>query len=147
MRCSFSRPSQLQRHIACPTPHLRIRVFEDDDFTGYTSESDRMGAIMSENLLNLEISERAKIAYASLGEEDRRLVSAWYRHLQNWRNDNFVRSIARRLNSDEETYVLQASNTDIFVAFTISQDTVTIISIFRKEAVSKFAGMAQRSAS
>ena len=102
---------------------------------------------MSENLLNLEISERAKIAYASLGEEDRRLVSAWYRHLQNWPNDEFVRSIARRLNSDEETYVLQTSNSDIRIVFSIGQEKVTIVWIFRQDAARKFAVAAQRSAS
>ncbi len=101
---------------------------------------------MAENLLNLQISEQARIAYTSLGPEDRRLVEAWFDHLRNWRNDDFIRSKSKRLNPDEEIYVFQTS-TDIVIAFAITANEVTVLSIFRKETLRAFETMAERSAS
>lgn len=100
---------------------------------------------MVDELLNLDISEHARIAYSSLGADDRRRVDAWFNHLRNWRNDEFIRSRSDRLKSEDETYVLR-TNMDIVIAFTIAHDTVTILSIFRDETLSKFASTTARSA-
>ena len=62
-----------------------------------------------------------------------------------WKNDEFIRSKSRRLITEEETYVLRTS-TDIVIAFSIAGDTVTILSIFRDEAVNKFVAMTAQSA-
>jgi hypothetical protein len=100
---------------------------------------------MAKELLDLQVSDHAKIAYNSLGPDDRRRVDSWFDHLRNWGNDEFIRSKARRLNSEEGIYVLPTS-TDILIAFSIASDIVKIISIFRKDATSKFTIPAQRSA-
>jgi hypothetical protein len=58
---------------------------------------------MGESLLDLRMTERAKMAYSALGPEDRRLVDAWFDHLRNWRNDAFVRSKSTPVKSNDET--------------------------------------------
>ena|SRR3989442_1314106 len=98
---------------------------------------------MEEELLSLEITEPARIAYTALGPEDRRVVSAWFDHLRNWRNDEFIRSKSRQLKSDTETYVFQTS-ADIVIAFKIAGNTVVVSSIFRKEAIRKFETVLER---
>ena len=50
-----------------------------------------------QGLMNVQLSDHARMAYSSLGPEDRRRVEAWFDHLQNWRNDEFIRSMAKRL--------------------------------------------------
>ena len=98
---------------------------------------------MAESLLALEISDRASIAYSSLGQEDQRLLDAWFDHLRNWRNDEFVRSKSKRLSGDDEVFVFQ-TNSDLVIAFKIVGDTVTVLSIFRKEALRLFETTAER---
>jgi hypothetical protein len=92
---------------------------------------------MAEDLLSLQITDHARIAYTALGPEDRRLVDAWFDHLRNWRSDEFIRSRSRRLKSEEEIYVFQTS-TDIIIAFKIDGNKVIVLSIFRKEALRTF---------
>src|SRR6266404_588998 len=99
---------------------------------------------MAEDLLNLHITERAEIAYSSLGSEERRLVDAWFDHLRNWRNDEFIRSRSKLLDSDEDIYVFQTS-TDIVIAFRIVGNEVIVLSIFHKEALRTFERAAGRS--
>jgi hypothetical protein len=99
---------------------------------------------MAEDLLNLQYTEGAKIAYSSLGPEDRRLVDAWFDHLRNWRNDEYIRSSSRRLDADEDVYVFQ-TGTDLVLAFKIVGDKAIILSIFRNETLRKFETTAERS--
>jgi hypothetical protein len=96
---------------------------------------------MSEDLLRRTVTERAEIAYSSLGPEDRRLVGAWFDHLRNWRNDEFIRSRSRRLGDGEDVYVFQ-TGTDLVIAFKISGDEVIVLSIFRQEALRPFEPVA-----
>jgi hypothetical protein len=97
---------------------------------------------MAEDLLSVQIAEHAEIVYSTLGQEDRRLVDAWCDHLRNWRNDEFIRSRSRRLASDQEMYAFQTS-TDIVLVFEISGNKVTVLSIFREEALRSFETMAE----
>jgi len=99
---------------------------------------------MAEDLLALQLTEHARIPYTTLGPEERRLVEAWFDHLRNWRNDEFIRSQSRRLKSDEEIYVFQTS-TDLVIAFQIAGNKVIVLSLFRKEALRTFEGMAEPS--
>ncbi len=91
---------------------------------------------MDAGILNIDVSESAEIAFSTLNADDRRLVSAWFDHLKNWRNDDFIRSRSRALD-DAGNFILQTSG-DILVAFRIVGDRVTILSIFRREMVDKF---------
>lgn len=100
---------------------------------------------MIENLLNLQLSEQAIIAYDLLGSEERRLVDAWFDHLRNWRSDEFIRSRSKVIDSDEDLYVFQTSD-DIVIAFRILGNEVTVVSIFRKDALRAFERVAGRSA-
>lgn len=97
---------------------------------------------MADNLMDLEITDQATIAYTSLGPEDRRLVDAWLDHLRNWRNDEFIRARSQRLASDQDIYVFQTS-TGIVIAFTLAGNQVRVLSLFRKEALQAFAGRAE----
>jgi hypothetical protein len=94
------------------------------------------------DVLNLQLAEHAEIAYSTLGPEDRRLVDAWCDHLRNWRNDEFIRSRSKRLDSDEELYAFETSS-DIVLVFKIVGKKVIVLSIFRKEALRSFETMAE----
>jgi hypothetical protein len=92
---------------------------------------------MAEDLLRLQLTEHARIAYTSLGSEDRRIVEAWFDHLRNWRNDEFIRSRSKRLKSADDIYTFQTSS-DLVIAFKIVDGTVIVLSLFRKEALRSF---------
>lgn len=96
---------------------------------------------MAEVLMSVEVSEPAEIAYSALGVEDQRRVDAWFDHLRNWRNDEFIRSKSRRLNTDKEIYAFQTGS-DIILAFQIAGDKVIVLSIFRKESLRGFEAVA-----
>jgi hypothetical protein len=93
---------------------------------------------MAQDPLSLDISEPAQFAYSTLGPDERRLVDGWFEHLRNWHNDEFIRSKSKRLESDGEIYVFQTS-ADLVIAFEIAGSHVTVLSLFRKEALRKFA--------
>lgn len=99
---------------------------------------------MTEDLLGLQISEHAKIAYTSLGPEERRLVDAWFDHLRNWRSDEFIRAKSKQLKFDEDIYAFQTSS-DFVIVFKIVGNEVTVLSIFREEALRTFASSAEKS--
>jgi hypothetical protein len=96
------------------------------------------------DLLKLELTEHARIALATLGPEDRRLVDAWLDHLKNWWNDDYIRSKSSRLKPDEEIYVFQTS-TDLMIAFEIAGDKVIVLSIFSQDTLRKFKRIAEPS--
>src|SRR5437899_2208188 len=98
---------------------------------------------MADRFMNLKKTEQASIALSSLGDEDRRLVHAWFDHLRNWWNDDFIRSRSQRLPADEEVYILPTS-TDLRIAFSIAGDDITILSIFRKDALRPFEKMVRQ---
>jgi hypothetical protein len=87
---------------------------------------------MNEPLLNLHFSEGAEDQISTLGEIDRRRVTALCNDLRNWHIDESVRKLAHRVPSMENAYLLRTSS-DWRIGFQLSQDTVTILSIFRKE--------------
>jgi hypothetical protein len=47
--------------------------------------------------VNVSLTPPVEIALRTLGEEDRRRVSAWFDHLKNWRTDAFVREHSQKL--------------------------------------------------
>ena len=97
---------------------------------------------MPASLLSLEVTEQAQIAYSSLGPEDRRVIDAWFDHLKNWQNDEFIRSHSRRVASAEGTYLFMTGR-DLVIAFKIADDEVIVLSIFRQELLSKFGTTAE----
>ena len=101
---------------------------------------------MAKNLLDLRVSEPAQIARASLGEEDRRRVAAWFDHLRNWHNDPFLRSESRKLKPDEELYALQTSNEDLVLVFRISGEEVHVVTIVDRGWLRAFETGRERSA-
>lgn len=98
---------------------------------------------MAEQLLDLELEEQAEIAFSSLRPEDRRQVEAWFDHLRNWHNDEFIRSRSRRLRADEEIYVTETS-AGLLIAFRIAGNQVVVLAIFRKESLRTFEALAGR---
>ncbi len=92
---------------------------------------------MAEELLTVEITEHARFAYSSMGPQDRRILDAWFDHLRNWRNDEFIRSRSKRVSANEEMYVFQTS-TDIVIVFRIDGSRVSVLSIYRAEALRAF---------
>ncbi|MGC8639219.1 MAG: hypothetical protein ACP5XB_04995 [Isosphaeraceae bacterium] len=98
---------------------------------------------MSDGPLKLETSEHARFQYMTLGVEDRRDIDVWFDQLRNWRNDPLIRSKSKHLKTGDETYTIQAGS-DLVLAFKITDDAVTILAIFRKEALRPFEAMAER---
>ena len=99
---------------------------------------------MGNNLLSLEISDHARIPYSSLGPEDRRNIDVWLDQLRNWRNDEFLRSKAKRLRADEEFYIVDAGD-DLFIAFEIIDDKMNLFSIYSKETLRAFGVLPEHS--
>ncbi|HZW32442.1 MAG TPA: hypothetical protein VFF52_17135 [Isosphaeraceae bacterium] len=92
---------------------------------------------MENNLLSIEIGKHAYLPYTNLGSEDRRNIDVWLEQLRNWRNDEFLRSRAKRLKPDEEIYAVNAGN-DLFIAFEIADGKVILRSIIGKELLRAF---------
>lgn len=89
---------------------------------------------MAERMLTLQLTEGARVALSSLGDDDRRQVLAWFDHLKNWPNDEFVRAHSRPLASQAGVQVLR-TNSDFAIFFRLAGDTVTVQSIFREDAL------------
>lgn len=98
---------------------------------------------MSEKLLTLRVTEHAELQLASLRADERRILDAWFDHLRNWHNDEFIRSKSKRLDSDEELQVFQTSS-DLVIAFQIKGSEVVIRSIFHADALKGFEQAAPR---
>src|SRR3712207_4863681 len=81
--------------------------------------------------MNVVLTQPVEIALRTLGEEDRRQVSAWLDHLKNWENDPFVREHSHKLASSEDVYVLR-TNTDIRIFFALQQGRIVVLDIARK---------------
>lgn len=96
-------------------------------------------------LMAVHVSDHARIAIAGLTDEERRIVHSWLDHLRNWRNDGFIRDKSQRLEVAADTYVLRTS-ADIVIVFSIHDDAVLIVSVFRKEALSAFETAAAQTA-
>ncbi len=87
--------------------------------------------------MEVQITQPVQVALRNLGEDDRRRVTAWFDHLRNWENDEFVRSHSKALSSPAGAYVLQTT-TDIRVFFTIHDGTAIILDIARKASLEGF---------
>lgn len=86
--------------------------------------------------MNLEIGHAADIALQTLGDEDRRKVFAWFDHLRNWENDDFVRSKSVRLNlPDSPNVYLLRTSTDIRLFFLLHADHIEVIDIARNDSL------------
>ena len=92
---------------------------------------------MENNLLSIEIGKHAEMPYFYLGPEDKRNIDVWLEQLRNWRNDEFLRSRAKRLKPDEEIYVVDAGR-DLFIAFEIADGKLILRGIFGKETLRAF---------
>lgn len=102
---------------------------------------------MGQKLLTVVLSEAARTAYATLGLEDRRRMDSWLFHLRYWQQDAYFREYARPLAGDPAVLVFEMPHEDLMFAFTVGAEHVTVVSIFRKEAVHKFQGASVRAAS
>ncbi len=68
-------------------------------------------------------------AIRTLSEDERRKVSAWLDHLQNWANDERLRTMSKAT-AYENTYALNTSD-DLRIFFTLDseQGTITVVDI------------------
>lgn len=101
---------------------------------------------MAESLLNCEVTDRARMAYTTLGEDDRLHLDAWFEQLRNWRNDEVLRERSKRVEVDSETYRVQVSP-DLFVVFRIDGDQLRILAILGIDTIRAFQSVAERRAS
>jgi len=87
--------------------------------------------------MEVTVTPPVTIALRTLGEEDRRRVTSWFHHLQNWEIDEFVRSHSHPLPSDASVYVLR-TNSDFRIFFTFDKSGIVILDLARKEALDGF---------
>lgn len=84
--------------------------------------------------MNVILTQPVEIALHTLGEDDRRNVTAWFDHLRNWENDEFVREHSQKLSSGENVYVLKTS-TDIRIFFRLEKFDIVVLDIARKSTI------------
>jgi hypothetical protein len=92
--------------------------------------------------MKVVLTQPVEIALRSLGDEERRRVSAWFDHLENWDNDPFVREHSHKLGSAEGVYVLRTS-LNYLIFFTFEQDRIVVLDIATKDTISKFRQAAE----
>jgi mRNA-degrading endonuclease RelE of RelBE toxin-antitoxin system len=79
------------------------------------------------------------IALRTLDADGVRKVHAWFDHLRNWEDDEFVRAHSHTLEGVSGVYVLK-TGTDIRIFFRIDGNTVTILDIAKKAAIMSSGG-------
>jgi len=84
--------------------------------------------------MNVIQTPPVEIALRTLGDDDRQRVSAWFGHLANWENDQFVRQHSQKLNSAENVYVLRTSG-DLRIFFRLEKNGIVILDIARKATI------------
>lgn len=80
------------------------------------------------------------IALRSLDPAGVRRVHAWFDYLKRWDEDEVVRKNSRSLPGHEGVYVLRTP-TDIWIFFTMEDDTITILDVAQKSAILASGGM------
>jgi mRNA-degrading endonuclease RelE of RelBE toxin-antitoxin system len=87
-------------------------------------------------MMNIAITNAAKIAVTGLPDEERRRVHAWFDHLRNWRTDPEVRKNSRPLLPEDEhsVYVLRTTS-DVRIFFTVDEDEITVLDVARKDSL------------
>lgn len=90
--------------------------------------------------LTLRTTENADMAISSLGEEDRRRVTAWFDHLRNWRTDPIIRGRAVPVPSEEGGVFLFPTSTDLWMAVQVGGTEITVLAVFRAGSVPATAG-------
>ena len=80
--------------------------------------------------MNVVVNHAAQIALATLTDEDRRRVHAWFDHLKNWDHDETVRSNSKRLSvaGEDNVYVLRTT-TDLRIFFVLRKESIEVIDI------------------
>ncbi len=79
----------------------------------------------------MKVSKQRSVdaAIRTLSEEERRKVSAWLLHLENWENDEQVRKMSKRT-IYQDVYVLNtADDIRIFFKLDIQNNEISIIDI------------------
>jgi len=88
------------------------------------------------------LTQPVEFALRTLGEEDRRTVTAWLDHLKDWETDEFVRGRSQRLKASDDVYVLKAG-TEFRVFFRLGKDGITVEDIAQKDALKSFGRVAE----
>ena len=89
--------------------------------------------------MNVIQTPAVDIAIRSLGEEERRQISAWFDHLRNWENDSIVRKHSEKLPSTADVYLLKTSKDGYRIFFRLEPDQITILDIASKSTIMQFS--------
>jgi hypothetical protein len=96
--------------------------------------------------MNVILTQPVEFALRTLGEEDRRRVTAWFDHLKNWENDSFVRARSHKLELPGNVYVLQTS-TDFRIFFTFAKDEIVVLDVASRATLQSFGQVAEHGGS
>lgn len=75
-----------------------------------------------------------EVALRTLDAQTRRKVDAWFEHLANWDNDEYVRTHSHPLPAIPDVYVLKTSS-DLRIFFRIAGNTVTVIDVAKRQSI------------
>lgn len=87
-------------------------------------------------VMNVAVTNAAKIAVTTLPDDERRRVHAWFDHLRNWATDPEVRKNSRPVLPDDKhsVYVLRTTS-DVRIFFTVDEDQITVVDVARKDSL------------
>ena len=76
--------------------------------------------------MQIQLSERVKTALHVLTQDDRQRVQTWFAYLQNWEEDEFVRSRSVLLNVQGQAVYMFRTSTEVRIFFTVDQESKTV---------------------
>jgi hypothetical protein len=78
-----------------------------------------------------------EIALRTLGDDERRKVGAWFDHLRNWETDSFIRQQSRKLDSEDNVYILKTTG-DLWIFFRLEADQIVLLDLATTATLSSF---------
>jgi len=84
--------------------------------------------------MKVTVAEPAQIVLRNLSDDDRRRVWAWIEKLERWDTDRFVKQHSKKLNADDNIYMLLTSS-DVRVFFALEADAITVLDVAKKSTI------------
>jgi mRNA-degrading endonuclease RelE of RelBE toxin-antitoxin system len=89
------------------------------------------------------LSERVKTALHVLSRDERERVQTWFGYLQNWEEDEFVRSRSVLLNVQGQSVYLFRTTTDLRIFYTVDQQNkcISVVDITNEDTILASGGV------
>jgi mRNA-degrading endonuclease RelE of RelBE toxin-antitoxin system len=81
--------------------------------------------------MNVKITDSVEIALRNMSDDNRLRVWAWIDNLKRWETDPFVQQQSKKLDADENIYMLRTS-TDLRIFFQLEKDAITVLEVAKR---------------